>query len=237
MFGVKTEHGGLDNMTARTHRAFAVSWAFVGAMILYTSGLMTVNYWLSAFIMLQVSKVGGLFPDVDHDWSNVKDKTLPNFLINKIIHISNGKHRSWQTHSIDICLLFVILTFIGPNMLMGWNIISATDVTLLALIMCGFSLGWLSHIFADMLTSAGVRVLCWKTKKIALVPRKFLWIEMKTGDDWEEFVYKITRISNIVIGVMCFVYPFIVKVEAYDKYTKAITDISNTLGRVADLMR
>ena len=63
----------------------------------------------------------------------------------------------------------------------------------------GFSSGWLSHIISDMMTGAGVRLVCWSKFKVSFVPRKFLWLRFNTGNEWEEFNFFIIKLSLIHI--------------------------------------
>ena len=79
--------------------------------------LTEINYYLTIPVLLATAKYGALFPDVDHTWQNVKEKTVPNWIINKLIHLTGGKHRSWQTHSIDIVAMFTLLVWLVPNLL------------------------------------------------------------------------------------------------------------------------
>lgn len=194
-------------MTYQTHRAFAVGWVMIGNIILYSKGLTEINYYLALIIMLQLGKCGALFPDVDHNWNNVKEKTMPNLIINKIIHLTGGKHRSWQTHSIDITAIFTVVAFILPNKLYEQQILTEVNREVLSIILIGFSMGWISHLFSDMLTSSGVYLFCFNKRKFALVPKKLFGIKFKTGEEWEQFVFSLTRILNMVIGIACLVYP------------------------------
>lgn len=196
-------------MTAKTHKQYSCSFALLGAMLLYQTHALSINYYISLPVILLVSKYGALFPDVDHSWQNVKDKTVPNWIINKIIHITGGKHRSWQTHSIDIVAIFTILSWFVPSILYDKSILSLVDSEILKLILFSFSCGWVSHIVSDMLTSSGVRVVCFVPFKLALVPKKIGRLRFNTGNDWEMFCYKTTRYINVFIGIVALAYPII----------------------------
>lgn len=196
-------------MTFPTHKAFAIGWILIGNMILYYNGMTEINYYLALIIMLQIGKYGALFPDIDHTWQNVKEKTVPNWVINKIIHLTGGKHRSWQTHSIDIAIISTIISYTLPGILFNSNKISQVNMEVLNIVMIAFSLGWLSHIFSDMLTSAGARLVCWKKFKVALVPRQLFGLRFNTGHEWEEFVYKITRVINVILGAFALIFPLL----------------------------
>lgn len=195
-------------MTGPTHRQFAVTSALLASALMYKNGLTEVNYYLTIPIMLSSAKYGALFPDVDHTWQNVKDKTVPNKIINTLIHATGGKHRSWQTHSIDIVLICAILSSIVPRALLVNEIISVVNFEVMQILCWGFMAGWISHIFSDMLTHAGVRVLCFSNNKIALVPKSIGSLRFNTGNEWESFVYKAMKIINIPLGMFILVLPY-----------------------------
>ena len=196
-------------MTGHTHRQYSITFAFLVAMILYDNNLSAINYYLSLPIILQMSRYGGLFPDIDHHWDNVKDKTVPHKIINTLIRITGGKHRSWHTHSIDIMAVFVLISYFLPNFLFAYGKVSDVNKEVLSILMLSFSAGWFSHIVADMMTSAGVRITCISDFKLKLVPRKIGELKFNTGNEWERFVYKCTRIINMIMGTLCLIYPFL----------------------------
>lgn len=197
-------------MTYPTHRQYAICFAFLTSMLVYKYSLSEINYYLALPIILMASKYGALFPDLDHIWQNVKEKTVPNWIINKLIHITGGKHRSWQTHSIDILAIFGAIGIIFPSILLEYNKISPVNKEVLDILVVGFFSGWASHLLADMMTSAGVRLFCWNKKLlIRLVPRHLGKLRFNTGNEWEGFVYKIVRVVNILLGLLCISFPLI----------------------------
>lgn len=196
-------------MTAPTHRLFGISFAMLVSMFLYKNSITSVWYYLCLIIMLATAKYGALFPDLDHAWANVKEKTVPNLIINKAIHITGGVHRSWQTHSIDIATIFSVMCWVGPKILLEHSLISQVNMEVLSLVLIGFCSGWISHLFSDMLSSAGVRLFCWSKFTIRLVPKKLFNFRFNTGHEWESFVYAVTKRINLVIGFICVVYPII----------------------------
>lgn len=208
-------------MTGATHKKFAIAAAFTAQAILYKNGLTQVNYYVSIPILLGAAKYGALLPDVDHTWQNVKEKTVPNFIINKLIHLTGGKHRSWQTHSIDICLISQILMWVIPEMMLSQGVIQDINFEIIRILLTGFSFGWISHIISDMLTQAGVRILCFNKTKLALVPKKLGKLRFNTGNAWEQFVYKTMSVINIVYGIFILIYPLIMG--------NTLTNILNTI--------
>lgn len=158
-------------MTYKTHRRFAVCWVFVASIILYKFGVSKIGYYPMLIIMLSAGQEGAKFPDKDHDWKNVKDKTALNYIINKVIHLTGGKHRSWQTHSLDIWIYSAIVTlFINRGLYKGGTI-DVINYEVIMIILVGFFVGWLSHLVSDMLTSAGIRLTFLRNRKIAFVPQ------------------------------------------------------------------
>lgn len=199
-------------MTYPTHKQCAISFAFLVAILIHNFSLSGINYYISLPILILTAKYGGLFPDIDHTWANVKEKTIPNLLINKLIHLTGGRHRSWQTHSIDIVIAFTIVSNKIPQVLYERGIISAVDKEVLWLILLGFISGWVSHIVSDMFTSAGVRLVCWGKYKVRLVPKSIGSLRFNTGHEWEEFVYRVVKTLNIALGFICIIYPIVMGV-------------------------
>jgi len=114
-------------MTYKTHRVYAIGFSLIAAMYVYIRGLTSIDYYLALPILLMTGKYGGMFPDIDHDWANVKDKTVPNWVINKLIHWTGGRHRSWQTHSIDILIIVIALVLYVPGELLDRGHLSVVN--------------------------------------------------------------------------------------------------------------
>lgn len=195
-------------MTHPTHKVYSICFAYLAAMLVFNLGLTQINYYLTIPILVAIAKIGAEFPDVDHHWSNVHSKTTINKIINIIIHATRGKHRSWQTHSIDICVLITFGIYTISKRLYINNIISEVNSEVMILLLLGFTSGWVSHLFSDSLTSEGVRLFCWNKKiKIKFVPKKIGKLRFNTGNEWEEFNYKLMKKINIILGLICAVYP------------------------------
>lgn len=196
-------------MTAPTHKQFSICFAFLATMLMYKTKFSQINYYFVLGIMLLVSRYGALFPDIDHNWQNVKEKTVPNWIINKLIHATGGKHRSWQTHSLDIALIVTVASIIMPQVLLDRQKIDEVNYEVMSIILAGFSVGWLSHLFSDMLTSAGIRILCCSKRKLAFVPKKIGRFRFNTGNEWELGIYRVIRLFNITCGAISVVYPYL----------------------------
>lgn len=198
-------------MTYPTHRQYAISFSFITAMLIYKLSISQVNYYLALEIIILTAKYGALFPDIDHNWANVKEKTVPNWIINKLIHITGGKHRSWQTHSIDILVISSVIVLSLPSILYNKQYITEVNKEIATIILVGFFSGWVSHLIADMMTSAGVRLFCWNKKLIIkLVPKSIGKLKFNTGNEWEDFVFKTVKLINIGLGLACLLYPIII---------------------------
>lgn len=201
-------------MTNSTHKQYAISYAYIAAMLMYCYNMTEVNYYLALPIIMLVAKCGGNFPDLDHSWSNIKDKTILKLIINKIIHLTGGKHRSWQTHSLDITCVATITSYMIPKILLEKGVISIINKEILGILMISFSAGWISHLVADMLTSKGVRVFCWSKKlKFRLVPKKIGKLSFNTGNEWEAYIYRTTKVINGVLCVICLVLPIFIELN------------------------
>lgn len=198
-------------MTGPTHRQYSICFGLIFLLIVNRFELSMVNYYLALPITIMASKCGALFPDLDHDWSNVHDRTVLNKIINMIIHITGGKHRSWQTHSIDICVAYTVASLIIPKVLFDKNYISLVNKEIMTILLLGFASGWISHLFSDMLTSAGVRVICFLNFKLKFVPKKIFKFKFNTGHSWERFNYKLIKALNLFLGLVAICYPLILK--------------------------
>ena len=200
-------------MTFRTHREFAISFIYLSTFYIYNHNLIDINYYLLLVIMLCVGAKGALFPDVDHTWQNVKEKTLFNWITNKVIHLTGGKHRSWQTHSLDLMLVLFALAVGGNKYWFISGKISDLNYNIAKMIIFAFCSGWLSHLISDMLTTGGVYLLFFGKKKIRLVPKKLFGIRFNTGGDWENWFYSVNNRINIVMSIIALCYPLIGFIE------------------------
>lgn len=195
-------------MTGPTHRMYSICFAYITAILLFKNSISEINYYLMIPILLATSRYGASFPDVDHHWSNVHDKTVTNKILNVLIRCTGGKHRSWQTHSIDICTVYTIISIKLPNVLYNKGLISLVNSEVMKLLLLGVASGWISHLISDSLTSEGVRIFCWNKKlKLKFVPKKIGKLRFNTGNEWEKFNYTLMRYINIALGVVCLIYP------------------------------
>ena len=196
-------------MTGPTHRQYSVCFGLIALMLSYKYGFTEVGYYLTIPIVLMASRFGAIFPDIDHDWQNVPDKTVVKRIINILIHATGGKNRSWQTHSADICAYFTIASYLIPKYLLNKGLLTLVNKEVLSLLLLGFCSGWISHLFSDMLNGVGIKLVCFSKLRIALVPKKLGKLRFNTGHEWEAFNFKIIKMINVVLGVITMIYPLI----------------------------
>ena len=189
-------------MTFKTHKQFGIAYAYLTLMLLYQFKVFEINYYLCFPIVLLVAQWGAKFPDIDHHYSAVKDKNTVTFIINKIIHLTGGKHRSRHTHSWDI-----LVTYLVVSMVIGKMMFNSLNFGIFALINISFVSGWLSHLWSDSLTSDGTYLVCWLPFKVVWVAKKIFNFRFNTGGDWEEFNYSLMRKVDVVLGFIAVIYP------------------------------
>lgn len=194
-------------MNYKTHKVFSVFFIMMGVMFLYYKIQPEINYYLFLMVGLSASQKGALFPDIDHHWNSVADKTMINRVINFLIRVTGGVHRSRHTHSIDLHILFGALFYYVPNYLLSNGYITEVNYAIASVLLFSFWLGVGSHLFADMLTRSGVYLSCLLNIKIRLIPNKPFF---STGGSWEDVVYSIIKALNILTGLVAIVFPFII---------------------------
>ena len=200
-------------MGGPTHKRFAVFFAYISLMLLNYFVLMNINYYLQLTIVIPLAKIGALFPDVDHVWKNVKEKTTVNWILNKFIHLTGGTHRSRHTHSWDICIILLILSFILIQKLLSKGFINLIDEHLSFVVLFGFYSGWISHLLSDMLSSSGVYLFFWNKGTIKFVPKKIFGFSFNTGTSWEKFCYSLFGKLDFIFGVLALFFPLILNTE------------------------
>ena len=145
---------------------------FIGLELILDK-LSTSTYWLTAInciIMLVLIRIiaqfTSVFPDFDQNADTIPYKeAIPARIINKTLKLFKAHHRSRQTHSIDLTLIFGFAILFGAIQFTGTNSVT----TIFAI---GLTCGLVSHIISDMFNSTGVYPVFWAPKKIAFVPKK-----------------------------------------------------------------
>ncbi len=186
-------------MMYRTHKAggalaMAIAFEYFRAKDMLVPGM---NEYVQLLIMYPASSWGATAPDLDHHWNSVKEKTPFNMLVHKILHLSQPKHRSWQTHSILVtggfCALLYSLVTYGAVLFPG---LAAIDWTILRLIFVGFLTGLVSHLVLDSMSTAGIHI--WPGAKFRVVPRTSFFA---TGSKWETFVYYTCIVFTVIVVI------------------------------------
>ena len=163
-------------MTSPTHRNFAIVGACVGTIALQELNMNPVShkdYELLAYgTMFLINYVfgveGGKYPDIDHLWKNIKEKTALNKIINSILRLTGFGHRNPVTHSFDIWLVSYILLIASAKRLITYTVLSKAIV----MIVTAFWIGYLTHLLADALSMDGTRIFFWNSKwKLRFVPK------------------------------------------------------------------
>ncbi|MEM4385402.1 MAG: metal-dependent hydrolase [Candidatus Anstonellales archaeon] len=196
-------------MTGGTHRKYAILFSLVVLMVIYKMGLSRINYYIALVLVVEFSKFGALFPDIDHEWKNVKYKNVITLILNKLIHLTGGKHRSRHTHSLDITIISCYLLYNLSGYLYRHRYIDIINKEIVYLMCVGFISGWISHIFSDMLTSAGVYVSVLCGRKVAFVPKGIWKLRFNTGNEWEWFNNKLIGFINFILLILALIYPYI----------------------------
>lgn len=183
---------------------------------MYKYCLTSINYYSCYAVMRSVGELGSVFPDVDHIWRNVKNKTLINFILNKFIHLTGGKHRSKHTHSLEICVGLFYASIYLMNINYKKSLIDITNYQVGLLILTSFFTGWLSHLASDAMTVGGIYIF---GKNVRLVPKKLFNLRFNTGGDWEKWVYNTTLKVNNIITAIVLLYPLILS-ERFQEFSR-----------------
>lgn len=155
-------------MNKITHRRISVGFGYIVVALLYLYGMLKINYYEAFIIIVTISQVGARFPDYDHIWKNIADRDAVKFVINKIIQMTGGRHRSRHTHSIDVFIVTGICMYLINYLMFDTEVNLSVGLT----IVTGFICGWASHLFADAMTMDGIYLFCWSSIKVRLVPKK-----------------------------------------------------------------
>ena len=128
-------------------------------------GMSTLDYTISiliAWILVYIcARQGSIFPDLDHHEGSIPQKSALNITINKFLHfLFRGKmklsHRSWQTHSMDLYVIFCGIPsyFFYCKYLEQGNLL----YYFASIMILSFMIGGIVHCFMDCFTTHGVWV-------------------------------------------------------------------------------
>lgn len=170
-------------MQGKTHRMGGIAFTLMGFEYMRLNGYLLddINYVLQLGVMYPISYWASTFPDLDHHWESVPNKTPINRIIHFLLHLTRPKHRSWQTHSILVTggLMFLLYVLAFHSQL-GEKGFSSHDIAIIQLLVMGFIMGLLSHLFLDFINPSGIHLI--PNMKIKLVPKSKFFA---TGGTWE----------------------------------------------------
>ena len=179
-------------MLGKTHRAGGTFAMLMTFTILKQKGMLLpeVNDFVQLAIMYPICSWGSIFSDLDHGADSIPDKDPVSVVINKFLRLTGAKHRSWQTHSLLVTGGFLFLLFALTNL--GTTYLqNQLDWVVIRLLVMGFSVGVLSHLILDALSTAGVHI--WPGFKLRFVPKSSAFA---TGGKWETMVFWV-----LIIGI------------------------------------
>lgn len=242
-------------MTGETHQQGGVLVSVIGFSMLQKHGLLfsDVNVGIQWLMLYPFVLYGSIAPDLDHHWGSCPDHGLPSLAINKVLHagrksckkmeetmtakerknssfykfcsIFYAKHRSWQTHS-DL-FFFILLGFLMLLLNGKFTSLSAGDSLFLRIMLTGFTMGVMSHLVLDMMTTDGIHCLLFKAvnklskgklklpEKLRLVPK---WGMFSTDTKWESFVQVLLKVGT-ALSVLYMLYQVF---KGYLPYTISI---------------
>lgn len=218
-------------MQGKTHFIGGVVGSAVGFLWLRENNMLIqgIDPALQALIMYKAGEYGGQFNDIDHHADAIPFHDPVSRILNHVLHIPNYiqktglfkrvvrtnslfdrlfnalcvKHRSWQTHGLEVLLLLLWFT----HGLMTRSVNSLSDNVLL-LMLLGFNFGVISHFILDTLTSDGIVIVTFHFLKV-IFPKTFYWLPHKfkfvpktkrgyfaTGSTWENIIREILRVVS-----------------------------------------
>ena len=164
-------------MTGPTHALTAVTALVV--VNTFAPGTVPAGWPTVAAGVLAV--IGGLLPDIDSDESTIRQATATNrgaarWLIGGVISATGG-HRN-MTHTLAALMVVAVIGILSPVPAWAWQ---------------ALTLGYGSHLLADMLTPQGLPLFWPLHGEYQRLPR---WLTIRTGSGLE-------YLFAVAIGVGC----------------------------------
>lgn len=188
-------------LTGRTHKAAGCVAMLAAYLYMTQKGLLldSIHPVVQLAVMYPAASWGSTMPDLDQtSTDNIPDKTPFSIAIHKLLHIGKVKHRSWQTHTWALTLLFIVLLYVLLYFarINGWLGATTSTYDILLLMLTGFSVGNISHLFMDSLTYEGTQLLpgVWFRPLRADI--------FKTGTTYEKIVRWLLYVCALVEVVM-----------------------------------
>lgn len=171
-------------MTGRTHDLAAFTAL---SYITLTQPLQELSLG-TILIAFGANMVGGLAPDLDQPTSSLWHRVRAGSLIGRIIYPLFGGHR-FISHSI------IGIIFFGVVLNLFLKAASQVVLVDMEIVWWSFMIGFVSHLFMDMLTREGVPWLFPIPIRFGIPPFRFL--RMKTGGMLEKsFVFPLLLVVN-----------------------------------------
>lgn len=226
-------------MRGRTHKVLGVLATTGTYVYLKSNGLIPegVSEQAALLYMYPYAYFGATWSDLDHHKNSIPTRDPASLLINSalrithplakflenkgkltkplynILHTLTAKHRSWQTHSIDLFALYLLF------LMNVWSRLADS----MQMVVLGFTVGYASHLIADALTPSGIRIafgcivneLTGKRKlpyKISLVPNTQFFV---TDGSFETGVYWVASIL-MYVSLMLIFAEWIFKVDIWN---------------------
>lgn len=236
-------------MEGKTHALGGRVCSLAGFIVLKESGYLissdVVSPALQFLLLYGTGMYGGIWSDNDQPWSSSPCNDPFSWVQNKALHVFNKpykimdksmgakekrfslqyklvkflacKHRSWQTHSEFTLLVLYILWCLNLE-----TVQSEVNLILKLLLILGFAMGVVSHIFLDLLTSEGIPLMLGEFCSIFLpsikLPTNLHLVpsrpEFNTGSAWELSIRRLLRYTQYVLMVIILLYLFGISVPA-----------------------
>lgn len=178
-------------MTYKTHLSTGLLFSSFVFLRIYQINLTPVL----ALLLVSATILGASAPDLDRPTAGLWRKIPAGSIISGIIKpVFIGGHRHLSHSLIGFGIftaLFCLLTRAIP-----FDIV----INNYKLIILAFALGYVSHIFADMFTEAGVPVLFPWDYHFGIPPNPLEKVRIKTGQWFENFVvYPFVNVALVVV--------------------------------------
>lgn len=180
-------------MTYKTHLSTGLLFSSIVFLLIYKIELSPV-----LILALVISTIiGSSAPDLDTPTGELWDKIPAGSIISRIVHpVFIGGHRH-LSHSI---IGFGILTALFSLLI---KMIPLGDLNH-ELLIFSFAVGYISHLFADMFTEAGVPILFPLPYHFGIPPNPFGKMRIKTGRWFENLI--VYPLVNLVIILVVYGY-------------------------------
>lgn len=162
-------------MLGRTHDLFAFTTIVLAVIYLPIPHLTLAT----ALVSLLAAMIGGLLPDIDQASSDFWNSIPIGEVVGKLVSPLVGKHRT-ITHSIVGVVIIAYLSQFAMDLVRPYLLVD------LEIVRNAFMLGYLSHLFADSLTEAGIPIFFPFKYKFGIPPIKAMRI--KTGKWFEKLI-------------------------------------------------